>query len=107
MSAGGATTGPGSLVHEMLIAAGLTNFESQPGWRPLPLEKLAYEQPALTATAFFADRHDLVMPWSTARHPIARQLRSRGSTIMLDGASTACGGWFIADAIEALAAAAP
>ena len=106
ISAGGATTGEGSLIHAMINAAGLSNFETRPGWHPLPLESLAYDQPDIAVSAFFADQNDHVMAWSSSRHPIARDLRSLPASVALDGASTACGGWFIADAMEALSGAA-
>ena len=50
---GGVTTGPGTLVHELITAAGLGNFQQEPGWRSLPLEKLAFNQPGLLATSFY------------------------------------------------------
>ena len=103
MTAGGVTTGPGSLVHEMLLAAGLRNFEEQPGWHSLPLERLAYDQPDIVAAAFFASRFNYDDMWSASQHPIARRLLETRETVALDGAWTACGGWFILDAIEALA----
>ena len=103
MTAGGVTTGPGSLVHEMLLAAGLRNFEEQPGWHSLPLERLAYDQPDIVAAAFFTSRFNYDDMWSASQHPIARQLLETRETVALDGAWTACGGWFILDAIEALA----
>jgi len=37
MTPSGTTSGAGSLVHELLETAGVTNFQSEPGWRPLPL----------------------------------------------------------------------
>ena len=102
MTPAGVTSGPGTLVHEMLRAAGLANFQHEPGWRSLPLERLAYEHPDLVAAVFWgATNHDNA--WSAARHPIARrQLRER-PTVRLEGAWVACGGWFLLDAIEALA----
>lgn len=103
MTPAGVTTGPGSLVHEMLRAAHLNNFQEESGWRSIPLERLAYEQPDLVATAFFDAKTDHPDAWSAMRHPIARaQLRTR-PTVSLDGAWTACGGWFLMDAVEALA----
>ena len=114
MTSGGATSGPGTLIHQMLVAAGLNNFQEQPGWRSLPLERLAYEQPDKVALARFDSttaRSDSLRgadiaapnPWSAVRHPIAqRQLDSRPS-VAVDGAWTSCGGWFLLDAIEALA----
>lgn len=103
---GGVTTGPGSLVHEVLRAAGYDNFEPRPGWRPLPLERLAYGRPDLVVAAFFGDSAVHGGPWSAVRHPLARRLLGEGPTVFLEGAWTACGGWFLIDAVEALAAAA-
>ena len=102
MTPAGVTSGPGTLVHEMLGAAGLVNFQQKPGWRSLPLERLAHEQPDLVAAVIWgATNHD--DNWSAARHPIARrQLRER-PVVSLEGAWVACGGWFLLDAIEALA----
>lgn len=102
---GGVTSGPGGLVDEMMRAAGYTNFETEPGWRSLPLERLAHEGPDLIASASFwnapPDR------WSAARHPIvARALRDT-PVVPIEGAWTACGGWFLVDAVEALAKARP
>ncbi len=106
MTTGGVTTGPGSLVHEMIIAAGLANFQRETGWRALPLERLAYEHPDVVAAAVFgADSYD-PNRWTAAHHPIAqRELRERVA-IPLEGAWTACGGWFAVDAVEALASGA-
>ncbi|MEL7129397.1 MAG: ABC transporter substrate-binding protein [Pseudomonadota bacterium] len=103
MTPAGVTTGPGSLIHEMLLAAGLENFEEQPGWRSLPLERLAYEQPDLVAAAFFETLTNHPNAWSAARHPVAKAQIASPDTVPIDGAWTACGGWFILDAIEALA----
>jgi len=106
MTPTGATSGPGTLVHEMLQAAGLENFERQPGWRSIPLERLAYEQPDVVAAAFF--NADMVNPshWSPMRHPVAKKQMRDQATVMLQGAWTSCSGWYLLDAIEALAAAA-
>ncbi len=100
---GGVTTGPGSLVHEMMLAAGLTNFEQSQGWRDLPLERLVYEQPERLANAAFGDKSTHVDPWTLARHPRARSLVRDTPGVELEGAWTSCGGWFLVDAVEALA----
>jgi iron complex transport system substrate-binding protein len=106
MTPTGVTGGPGTAVHDMLQAAGLDNFQQQPGWRSIPLERLAYEQPDVIAAAFF--EADTIHPalWSAMRHPVARQQMSNQPTVMLPGAWTSCGGWFLLDAIEALASTA-
>lgn len=107
MTSGGATSGPGTLVHEMLLAAGMENFETEPGWREIPLERLAYEQPDVVAAAHFSADADPAASWSAMRHPVARRQISERPTVRLQGAWTSCGGWFLLDAIEALAAAVP
>lgn len=104
MTPSGVTTGPGSLVHEMLVAAGLDNFQTQPGWQPIPLERLAYESPDLVAAAFFDTHTNHPDGWSPMRHPVARAELSDQPVVSLRGAWTACSGWFLMDAVEALAA---
>ncbi|MEM0985083.1 MAG: ABC transporter substrate-binding protein [Pseudomonadota bacterium] len=103
MTPAGVTTGPGSLVHNMLETAGFVNFQTEAGWRSLPLERLAYERPDLVAAAFFETLTNHPNAWSAARHPVARQQLDAPTTVPLQGAWTACGGWFILDAVEALA----
>ena len=103
MTPAGVTTGPGAMVHEMLLAAGFENFQKKPGWRSIPLERFAYEQPDVIAAAFFHQLTNHPDSWSPMKHPVAeRQMRDQ-TVVPLQGAWTACGGWFIMDAIEALA----
>jgi iron complex transport system substrate-binding protein len=103
MTPNGVTSGTGTLINEMLLAANLENFEQRSGWHPIPLEALAYQQPDLVAAAFFESKSGHPLMWSATRHPVAqRQLREK-ETIMLQGAWTSCGGWFLMDAIEELA----
>ncbi len=106
MTPAGVTTGPGSLVHEIMIAAGLSNFQEERGWRSLPLERFAYEQPDLVAAAFFETFANHPDAWSPSRHPVAKTQLSGSNVAALKGAWTACGGWFLVDAVEALAEAA-
>ena len=100
----GITTGPGTLQHEMMRTAGFRNFQRQPGWRTLPLERLAYERPDRVAAAFFSGQTTQLEAWSAMRHPLARKQMRELPVTSLPGAWTACGGWFLLDAIEALAA---
>ena len=105
MTPGGVTSGEGTLVHEVLAAAGYANFQRRPGWNPLPLERLAYERPDVVVAAFYEGAMGDTDHWSAARHPIARaQLDSR-PVVPLEGAWTSCGAWFLVDAVEALARA--
>lgn len=99
---GGVTAGPGTMIDAMFRAAGLTNFQTAPGWGTIPLERLAYATPDVVATAFQDTRWRRPDPWSAAGHPLVRRLAGR-PTATLSGASTACGGWFVLDAVEAMA----
>jgi len=90
----------------MLGAAGLRNYQDAPGWRPLPLERLAYSVPRMTALATFGSgaAHDRAR--TALRHPVARSRLGPLPQARLDGATTSCGGWFLLDAVQALAKAA-
>ncbi|WP_238550649.1 ABC transporter substrate-binding protein [Blastomonas sp. AAP53] len=101
---GGVTSGPGSLIHELIELAGYRNFQQQPGWQPLPLERLAYERPDRVAMAWFGRRDYNPDLWSAARHPLMDRASDQ-PPIGLEGAWTSCGGWFVLDAAEALARA--
>lgn len=103
MTPSGVTSGPGSLVNEMLETAGLENFQQEPGWRPLPLERLAYEKPDMVAAAFFDTNDFKKDKWSAMRHPIAKAQIETLPTVNISGAIMSCGGWFTLDGIEALA----
>lgn len=103
VTTGGVTSGPGSLVDEMIRAAGYTNFETRPGWPSLPLERLAYERPDMIAAAFFESAAGHKDIWSPARHSVSKRALRDLPVTRIEGAWTACGGWFLMDAIEALA----
>lgn len=103
MTPSGVTSGPGSLIHDMLLAAGLNNYQTKPGWRSLPLERLVAAPPDMVAAAFFESRNNHKSGWSAMRHPIARQQLQDRPTVYLEGAWTSCSGWYLLDAIEALA----
>lgn len=100
---GGVTTGPGSLIHEALLAAGLNNYQEKAGWHPLPLEKLVLREPAMLAAGQFGSPDTAVDPWSRARHPLIADLSSNVPSVDLPGAWTSCGAWFLLDAVAALA----
>ena len=101
----GVSAGTGTLVHHLIEAAGLGNFDERTGWRSIPLERLAYEAPDVTAVPSFGPtNHEHA--WTPFRHPVATRRVAAGPSLGIDGATTACGGWFLADAVEALAAGA-
>ena len=90
------------MVHEMLAEAGYENFQTQPGWRSVDLERLAYEQPDLIAAAFFGKLTSHPDAWSPMKHPVAEKQLWSKTVVPIEGAWTACAGWPILDAIEAL-----
>ncbi len=100
---GGVTSGAGSLVHEIIQAAGYDNFQTQSGWRELPLETLAYTKPDLIAAAFYDSEDHKNNAWSSARHPIITRQLAEQPTVNLEGAWMSCSGWWMVDAVEALA----
>ena len=102
MTPTGVTSGPDTLVHELIVAAGLRNFQTRPGWHALPLETLVYESPDVVALAFFESLTSQANGWSAMRHPVARRQLELARVVPLQGAWTACGGWFLLDAIDAL-----
>lgn len=99
----GVTTGGNSLIHKAMLAAGLENFTTRSGWHDLPLERLAYERPDLVAAAYFDVQPDYRHGWTAARHPIAKRELAETKRVDLEGAWLGCGGWFLVEAIEALA----
>jgi len=104
MTPTGVTSGPGTLINEMILAAGHQNFDQRDGWHSIQLERLAYASPDIAAGAFFDENANHAGFWSVMRHPIARRQMKELPTVMLQGAWTSCGAWFLLDAIEALAA---
>ena len=101
----GVAAGAGTFVDHLIDEAGLDNFDDQFGWRSIPLERLAYATPDFYAVPRFTNtNHNLV--WTPFRHPVTVRRVQAGPTISVDGATTSCGAWFLADAVEALAAGA-
>lgn len=106
MTPSGATSGTGTLVHEMMQHAGLTNYETRTGWQSLPLERIAHDAPDLTVGAFFDSSVNDLNGWSSSRHPVAAKALAQSNTVQLPGAWTSCNGWFTVEAVEAMAEAA-
>ncbi len=103
MTPAGYSAGPGTLVDDAVTAAGLGNFQTRRGWHPIPLEDLAYETPDMVARADFGEGTNHDDAWTPFRHPVAQRAMRTVPVAAVDGATTACGGWFVADAVTALA----
>jgi iron complex transport system substrate-binding protein len=106
LTPGGVTSGQGSLIDAIIRAAGLANFQNEPGWREIPLERLASAQPDLIAAAFFTQTHRHQDIWSAARHPLITNAMTDRPVAQLDSAWISCGGWFLVEAVERLRAVA-
>ena len=102
LSPAGISAGPGTFVHDVIETAGFDNFQRRPGWRSLPLERLAYEQPDRYAIGRFGRNRSHVDAWTPFRHPVATRRVAEGPTTPIDGATIACGGWYLVDTVEAL-----
>lgn len=98
----GTTTGPGSLIDNLISEAGLQNYETAPGWRALPLERMVGAKPDMVAAAFFDDPARSLDMWGVMRHPVAKTALSGRPRMDFDSAWVSCGGWFAMDALVAL-----
>lgn len=101
VTAGGFTSGPGSLMDAVLRAAGLQNGVERPGYQPLGLERVLLAPPALFVKGFF----DLARSdWRGAgRHPMMRRAMQGRTAADLPGAVLTCPAWFAGDAVALLA----
>lgn len=103
MTASGYSTGSDTLIDDFFLLAGLENYSRKSGWHALPLEDLAQSAPDLIALAYHESLGSQVDTWSGTRNPIARNLLRDKPVVKLDGAIMSCSGWYVIDAIEALA----
>lgn len=102
LTAGGFTSGPGSLMDAILGAAGLSNLVTTPGFAPVNVERLVLWRPARFVLGFFdMARGDWRGP---GRHPaVARAAKGR-VVARLPAAALTCPAWFAADAAAMLKA---
>jgi iron complex transport system substrate-binding protein len=106
LTPGGATAGPGVFIDAMLVAAGLRNVETRPGYRVLSLERLAFTPPQALVLGFF-DAFSLDRSWwSPARSAVMRTAGRERAMASLPGAVLSCPAWFAADGVLTLARAA-
>jgi iron complex transport system substrate-binding protein len=101
----GVSGGRGTMIETLMDSATLSNFQDQDGWNPIPLERLARERPDIVIAASFNAKSNQFDEWSPSRHPVARAQMKGQAIVPLNGALTSCGGWFVIEAIEVMAAA--
>ena len=99
---GGVSAGSGTLPDELLRAAGIANFETRSGYPPIPLERLAYQQPDLYAVAFLGSTAAYEGSWSAFNHRIVRERLRTGRVALLDGSWMACAGPGVVEAVAVL-----
>ena len=99
---GGVTTGPGSLIDEVMVAAGYENYVERPGWISLPLEEMAGRKPDAIFYAFFNSPQHNQDAWSSARHEVAQQQMKGLPSVSVSGSKVSCGNWMLGDVVEEL-----
>lgn len=104
LTSGGDTAGSGTLVDSMMRAAGLTNAETGPGFRPVSLEQLVLHPPDAIVGGFFDADSDASQSWGIGRHQVARDLLERRGLVRLPASLLGCPAWFAGDGVAAIAA---
>lgn len=102
---GDVTTGPGSLVADLLDAAGYATIERRPGWHRLPLEQMASTKPDLVVRAFFESPAHLQDRWSSASHRALAEAVSGVPQVTVSGSELACGNWRAGAALSRIVSA--
>ena len=102
LTAGGFTSGPGTLIDAILKAAGFSNATKAPGFAPVSVERIALFPPARFVLGFFDQpRAD----WrGSGRHPVVRAATENRVAARLPAAALTCPAWFAADAAAMLKA---
>jgi iron complex transport system substrate-binding protein len=102
---GDVTTGPGSLVAEVMGAAGYTPYRAAPGWGSLPVEDMVRRPPDLVFRAFFDSPRYRQDYWTASRHPVVARATRGARDVEVPGAWLACGNWLMGHAVTELASA--
>lgn len=101
LTAGGFTSGSGTLIDASLTAAGLENAARHAGFGAVRVERLAMDPPERFALGFYdqtrADRR------GPGRHPLVRRLVEDRPNVRLPAAMLTCPAWFMAEAVPVLA----
>lgn len=101
LTAGGFTSGPGTLIDASLEAAGLENAATSPGFAAVRVERLAMDPPDRFVLGFYdqtrADRR------GPGRHPLVKRLARDRPNVRLPAAMLTCPAWFMAEAVPVLA----
>lgn len=105
LTSSGTTAGRGTLVHEMMTAAGLYNEMARQGvvgWHAADLERLVLAPPEVMVMGFHDLKLNVSDPWRMGRHASLRALLASRPTVYLDSRILACTTWSVVDGIERL-----
>lgn len=99
----GATTGSGTLVDEVITAAGFRNLYAETGkrgWFMLDLEQLLIAPPDVIVGGFFDLKSSATNHWSLARHHLIRRLLKEMPSLLVPGRLLDCTAWTAVEAVE-------
>ncbi len=105
LTPGAFTAGPGTLIDTLLQAAGLRNLAQAPGFQPAPAEAVVLRPPAAVVRGFFDQ-----IGWtrfSPGRQPALNRALAGRTVAALPADLLGCPAWFVGEAAERLAVAAP
>lgn len=101
VTAGGFTSGGGTLIDAILRAAGFRNAAGFQGFGPVSVERIALKPPRRFVFGFF---DQLRADWRGAgRHPVMRRAAENRTAARLPASVLGCPAWFAADAAAMLA----
>lgn len=103
MTPGGATSGPDTLVHEIMTAAGVRNHAaagSALGWTAIDLETLVVDPPDAVVASFFDLRFLKTDMWRLGRHRAVQDFLSSRPVVYVPARKFACATWYVVDAAE-------
>lgn len=96
---GDVTTGPGSMIAEMVGVAGYRSYEGKSGWHRLPVERLLADPPDLVVRGFFETSAHRQDRWTSSSHGALREAVASVPTVDVPGSELSCGNWLIGRAV--------
>ena len=100
---GDVTTGPGSLIAELVGVAGYQPYEDKAGWHRLPVERLLADPPDLVVRGFFETAAHRQDHWTSSSHAALRRAVADVPTVEVPGSELSCGNWLIGQAVTRVA----
>ena len=107
LTSGGVSAGPATLIDAILKAAGVTNLERRANFPSVSLERLMRAPIPLFVLGYFGPAADAGQRWSSGRRDVLQRRLARSKVVRLPSDTLGCPAWFAADAVTAIARAAP